>query len=582
MTDNCADITVFNGYDKQPVEILWQKEVVLDIDAALFYIKSGEKEIQTYVDEVAKPDIQNFTRQYAAPIVASVVTEQSAALINAYVEDNTKPEIAAYAAEVVQPYSTAAAADARSAAESSAAAASKAETAAQSANDAAASQNAAAESALAAADSMAEIKNAAVLSIGDIGIAPFGIDESENKRRYLNGQLIVQEQFAAFTLKLKAAVALHPSLALSEEDWQAEKSASKLGQCGKFVIDDANGTIRLPAVININGLADLSTCGALKTESLPNISGTLTQNCVMYTAAASGSLAAEIFEGYTSGAYASGFRNSTLSLDASQSSETYQTGAAVRQEAVQYPYFIQVATGVDETVRPINNYQVNNVFAFGMNQYCRGELNNNSWLKSAGQWNSGAVYGAYYQWAQEQLGAGADGFASAAGEYDDYDFVLNTLEQTFRLPLKTPIAANLPSGYSLYYYIGDTLQNAQLVNVARLQETISGLQQKINALQACRHVVESYHNGAEWYCLYSDGWIEQGGAVSVGSGWEVKNLLKPFSDTSYYINCYMVSGGSGTNNYFGDNKLNGRTETTFTVGTGQSEGSVLAWFACGY
>ena len=44
------------------------------------------------------------------------------------------------------------------------------------------------------------------LEILDIGIAPCGINENENKRRYLNGQVIMQEQFAAFTSKLKERV----------------------------------------------------------------------------------------------------------------------------------------------------------------------------------------------------------------------------------------------------------------------------------------------------------------------------------------------------------------------------------------
>ena len=59
------------------------------------------------------------------------------------------------------------------------------------------------------------------LEIGDIGIAPLGIDETKNKRRYLNGQIIIQEQFLSFTTKLKTAINLYPTLSCSEEEWQA-------------------------------------------------------------------------------------------------------------------------------------------------------------------------------------------------------------------------------------------------------------------------------------------------------------------------------------------------------------------------
>ena len=42
--------------------------------------------------------------------------------------------------------------------------------------------------------------------IGDIGFAPFGIGESLNLRRYLNGQVISQTQFVPFANKAKSAV----------------------------------------------------------------------------------------------------------------------------------------------------------------------------------------------------------------------------------------------------------------------------------------------------------------------------------------------------------------------------------------
>ena len=96
------------------------------------------------------------------------------------------------------------------------------------------------------------------IELGDIGIAPFGIDESLNLRRYLNGQVISQSQFQSFTTKIKKAVELYPNLSATEENWQAEVTASVLGQCGKFVIDDTSGTIRLPKVVNINSLQDLA------------------------------------------------------------------------------------------------------------------------------------------------------------------------------------------------------------------------------------------------------------------------------------------------------------------------------------
>ena len=419
----------------------------------------------------------------------------------------------------------------------------------------------------------------------EIYIDPF-CDESENKGRIANGQIIIQSQFKDVTKKLKKRVGwdsenkkatLNTSLVCTEEEWQAIKTASKLGQCGKFVIDDEAGTIRLPAIININGLTDLSKAGLIKEESLPNIKGQL--NCYW------GNLQPQLF----SGAFVGGSvkRNSASNgtnsgsdeayFDASGSSSTYQDNAPVQQEAVQYPYVICVNTGVEEAERPINNYQVNNTNSYGDNKYVGDmTLNNLSWLKSEGQTNSGTIYTGFYDWAVANIGQpfGAGLIKeSSATDITGYDLVIDKANQTFILPTLNG-SENLPSNkydnltlgasgqdytapangwivfdkisktspkyvnayigsngrmaemmssfngqqvkYSffvrkgekyivsynadgntliyrfvyakgngnLYYYVGDTLQNADLINIARMQEELVNKVDKKQATQA--------------------------------------------------------------------------------------------------
>ena len=253
----------------------------------------------------------------------------------------------------------------------------------------------------------------------DVVFAPLGIDESKNKRRYLNGQVIIQEQFPAFTAAVKARMTTMANAFTTEVNWQAEKTNSKLGQCGKFVVDDTAGTIRLPCVVNAQGLVDLALIGGIKSESLPNITGSVTA----WNDSDSQRTDFGIIGGKVTGAFTRrpGYRNGAvnptsitadnrasntmLGFDASRSSSTYQNNAPVQQEAVQYPYCIVVNTGVEESDRPINNYQVNNVYSYGMSQYYKGIMNNNSWLKSAGQWNDGTVYTGMYNWLLEQRNA---------------------------------------------------------------------------------------------------------------------------------------------------------------------------------
>ena len=492
------------------------------------------------------------------------------------------------------------------------------------------------------------------LELMDVIFAPLGIDETKNKRRYLNGQVIIQSQFPAFTAAVKARMTTMANAFTTETNWQAEKTNSKLGQCGKFVVDDTAGTIRLPCVVNAQGLVDLALIGGIKSESLPNFQANLgvvfpyseTSGAVTSTKKA---VAWTIYPG-------SNYVNGDTTLDASLSSSTYQDNAPVQQEAIQYPYVIVVNTGVEEAERPINNYQVNNVYSYGMSQYYKGDMNNLSWLKSVGQWNSGTVYSGMYNWLVEQVNAGKSGFAASTDRYTDYDFVINTTDQTFRLPLLngqegifadgvkgngiaigltdkfgdghalggqavetdngysytlasqrakygSPVgtamgnyatsAANttfglttdssksgiivdktVPSGYNLYYYVGDTLQNASLINIARIEEKLTD----VNAASR-GYLVESYQNGTEWYRIYSDGWIEQGGLGTTG-GNVVHTFLKPFSDANYTITATpYVEGSSATDTYAVT--IRAKTASNFTSYLSTSY-LHFNWYACGY
>lgn len=264
-------------------------------------------------------------------------------------------------------------------------------------------------------------KNAGGVPIGFIYPAVLGIDESDNKYRYLNGQILIQDQYVNFTSWVKSRMKNASSAFCTEEEWQSIQANSKLGQCGKFVIDDEAGTIRLPAIVNINGLTDLSKCGLIKDESLPAHKHT------RGTMEITGSLGTVHQFGYTDrGAFyrswtgtksGSGGGNgdwSNWEFKASRDwtgstsapdNTIYQDNAPVQQEAVQYPYVICVNTGVEEAERPINNYQVNNTNSYGDNKYVGNTiLNNLSWLRSVGQENPAGVHQDFFNWAIANIG----------------------------------------------------------------------------------------------------------------------------------------------------------------------------------
>ena len=297
------------------------------------------------------------------------------------------------------------------------------------------------------------------VEIGDIGFAPLGIDESLNLRRYLNGQVISQSQFIPFTNKVKSAIALYPNLATTETNWQSEKNLSKLGQCGRFVIDDDAGTIRLPSVVNAQGLTDLQYLGTIKAESLPNISGEFMGGCInhanihWYETAATNPFYVGDYRNTGAvgvGSAESGYNK--MFFNASRSSSTYQDNAPIQQEAIQYPYYIQVATGIEETLPAIREYKVNNSDFFGKSMYSDVAPENASWLVSNGQYNAKSTYPDMWTQLQVELNSSLnkgdtvviDGktyvkrglpVKLSTGTITDYDWVVNTADETFRLPL---------------------------------------------------------------------------------------------------------------------------------------------------
>lgn len=183
------------------------------------------------------------------------------------------------------------------------------------------------------------------LEIGDIGIAPFGVNEAKNRRRYLNGQIISQIEFPTFTHRLKEAVSKYPTLACSEADWQAIMTASDVQQCGKFVVDDTVKTIRLPKIIMpIQGLVNLGSLANIVQSGLPNITATwhnTTENQAWVNPSGA------VYRISSSGDGVDGTNGwfDQIGFDASRCSAIYGRSHTVQPEHIQYPYFIQVSNG---------------------------------------------------------------------------------------------------------------------------------------------------------------------------------------------------------------------------------------------
>ena len=298
------------------------------------------------------------------------------------------------------------------------------------------------------------------IELGDIGQVMLPLNENENKRRYLNGQAILQEQFPRFTAKLKQAVSLYPSLACTEQQWQAKRLADPDDQCAKFVIDDIAGTIRLPRVkflcgnLNLYKLAEGIPNRRVIQKKLPTSidrswyviynDGYCEQgNNTMNIAEENHWFAFEIpfittphviigrerdtrnsvntntdfmgrwdcsNTGFRTWGNWNGFR---MSYTASGMIDLRLIKNYTKTEAendYQFPYYIQVSTGVDYDVDVVNQLTTNSPYSLGMYTRSIGNLNNASWLKSDGNYYSGTAYPDMYNWIlQNYSGARNDG-----------------------------------------------------------------------------------------------------------------------------------------------------------------------------
>lgn len=286
------------------------------------------------------------------------------------------------------------------------------------------------------------------VEVGDVGQVMLPLNENENKRRYLNGQAILQEQFPKFTAKLKNAVSLYPSMACTEAQWQAKRLADPDDQCAKFVIDDVNGTIRLPRIkflcgnLNLYKIAEGIPNRRVIQKKLPTNSdrswyviyndGYCEQgNNTMNIAEENHWFAFEIpftttphviigrerdtrnsvgtntdfmgrwdcsKTGFRTWGNWNGFRMSYTAsgmIDLSLIKNYTKTEA---ENDYQFPYYIQVSTGVEYEVDVTRQITTNSPYSFGMYTRSIGNLNNLSWLKSDGTYHSGVAYPDMYNW----------------------------------------------------------------------------------------------------------------------------------------------------------------------------------------
>ncbi len=115
---------------------------------------------------------------------------------------------------------------------------------------------------------------------------------------------------------------------------------------------------------------------------------------------------------------------------------------------------------------------------------------------------------------------------------------------------------------------------------AEIETLIVGeVPQAVNEVLGEAHqIVETYHNGASWYRVWSDGWCEQGGMTDVIAAQETItiSLLKPYANDAYYRGATMTSpGGNVANTAATSRSVTFKNQNTSTA-------CKISWHTCGY
>lgn len=284
------------------------------------------------------------------------------------------------------------------------------------------------------------------LEVCDIGMSLY-IDETKGLRRWLNGQIVaINQNTQGFLTRLKKIVALYPSLLTTEENWQAAKTLSDYGQVGKFVFNYAEDektveSVRLPAVVNVQGLLDLQNLGMTVKAGLPNLTLHTTQenNRASVGYAQAGTTYVE-----------------NLSSLASSQNPIYGASDTVQEEAIQYPYYIQIATGQETEVNIRNDIESIVPYTLFDSKYSEAKQYNASWVLR-GSTLSKSVYPTAYEAALVEYNSEvADGTTvelPSGGSYTkrgvsggitvklstdetvtEYDWKLDTVAETLTVP----------------------------------------------------------------------------------------------------------------------------------------------------
>lgn len=162
-------------------------------------------------------------------------------------------------------------------------------------------------------------------------------------------------------------------------------------------------------------------------------------------------------------------------------------------------------------------------------------------------------------------------------DYSEY-WIVDEDTQTFRTPLKTSKYGD-SDNTGLYFKVANAVENLELLNAG---EAMEALNNAVNKTDCKAYIIDTYTNGNSGYRVYSDGYCEQWGIITIPSTNTptIVTLLKTFANTNY-----IVLGTANPKSIHWMNQVNAqviqKTATSFEV-TDNVNNNNWNWRASGY
>ena len=291
-------------------------------------------------------------------------------------------------------------------------------------------------------------------------ILHLAIPPSDRRIRPLDGGTFEKDgELSKAYEKLEEIKLEYPQLFCTEEEFSA--TVGTYGECGKFVLGETY--VRLPKVVGfIQGLSSIEKLGSIVEAGLPSHTHTRGTMNITGSFSSQDSKASGAFSlgNNIGGLGGGGVTTHYVNFDASKTwtgstsapnNDIYGKSSKVQPQAIQYQYYIVLATNIQEVIPIVDEYKAINGYDLFDTKWSDKILENASWLRSNGQWNSGEVYKDAYRLLLESYTSGKEETETVGETIIGFRRALNGMKITTDLTSYTSILGE--TGTSWYYVI---------------------------------------------------------------------------------------------------------------------------------